>query len=62
MFDEKFDSLLGWGTSADLKQWYADSHTKIVHACFVCGSDGELVFIDSGGYARIYSLTTQQFR
>ncbi len=62
MFDEKFVSLQGFGTPVDLKVWYPDSQTKIVSAAFVCGASEELALIDDGGFARIYSLTTQQFR
>ncbi|OJA14299.1 hypothetical protein AZE42_01566 [Rhizopogon vesiculosus] len=48
------------GSAINLNLWYGEG-TSIVHGCFVCGSD-ELLLVDSLAQARIYSLTTMQFR
>ncbi|KAJ7180916.1 hypothetical protein C8R46DRAFT_595271 [Mycena filopes] len=60
VFDETFNSLQAWGTSLDLKPWYP-SGTSVVKSCFVCGCE-EILFVDTSGQARIFSLITQQFR
>ncbi|OJA15113.1 hypothetical protein AZE42_09078 [Rhizopogon vesiculosus] len=48
------------GSAINLTQWYPEG-TSISHACFICGSD-ELLLVDSFTQARVYSLTTMQFR
>ncbi|KAG1809694.1 uncharacterized protein BJ212DRAFT_1484392 [Suillus subaureus] len=48
------------GSAINLTQWYGEG-VSIVHACFICGSE-ELLLVDSLAQARIYSLTTMQFR
>ncbi|KAG0701346.1 hypothetical protein DFH29DRAFT_990130 [Suillus ampliporus] len=48
------------GSTINLTQWYSEG-IFIIHACFVCGSE-ELLLVDSSAQARIYSLTTTQFR
>ncbi|KAJ7698920.1 hypothetical protein B0H17DRAFT_1049693 [Mycena rosella] len=60
VFDENYDSLQGWGSSLDLKPWYP-AGTFVSQSCFVCGCE-EILFIDTSGQARIFSLVTQQFR
>ena len=61
VFDEKYSTLQGLGTPVDLRGWY-DSHTQVTHMAFVCGQNEEVVLIDDALRARIYSMTTQQFR
>ncbi|KAG2116835.1 hypothetical protein DEU56DRAFT_984883 [Suillus clintonianus] len=53
-------SFQGSGSAINLTQWYIEGVT-IIHACFICGSE-ELLLVDSLAQARIYSLTTMQFR
>ncbi|OAX35069.1 hypothetical protein K503DRAFT_868508 [Rhizopogon vinicolor AM-OR11-026] len=48
------------GSAINLTRWYPEG-TSISHACFICGSE-ELLLVDSFAQARIYSLTTMQFR
>ncbi|OJA14302.1 hypothetical protein AZE42_01565 [Rhizopogon vesiculosus] len=48
------------GSAINLTQWYTEG-TSISHACFICGSE-ELLLVDSFAQARVYSLTTMQFR
>ncbi|OAX36473.1 hypothetical protein K503DRAFT_802014, partial [Rhizopogon vinicolor AM-OR11-026] len=48
------------GSAINLNLWCGEG-TSIIHGCFVCGSD-ELLLVDSLAQARIYSLTTMQFR
>ncbi|KAG1778913.1 hypothetical protein EV702DRAFT_1093073 [Suillus placidus] len=48
------------GSHISLTQWYSEE-VSIIHACFICGSE-ELLLVDSLAQARIYSLTTMQFR
>ncbi|KAG1840861.1 hypothetical protein C8R48DRAFT_739797 [Suillus tomentosus] len=48
------------GSAINLTQWYGEG-VSIIHACFICGSE-ELMLVDSLAQARIYSLTTMQFR
>ncbi|KAJ7210563.1 hypothetical protein GGX14DRAFT_451174 [Mycena pura] len=60
VFEETFTSLQAWGVSLDLKPWYA-AGTVVSKSCFVGGCE-EILFIDTSGQARIFSLITQQFR
>ncbi|KAK7676902.1 hypothetical protein QCA50_020158 [Cerrena zonata] len=62
LFDEKFDSLQGFGSQIDLRVWYSDNQTSLCHAAFLCGSSEELILIDNVGHMRVYSLNTQSFR
>ncbi|KAG2340542.1 hypothetical protein BDR05DRAFT_937722 [Suillus weaverae] len=48
------------GSAINLTQWYTEG-TSISHACFICGCE-ELLLVDTFAQARIYSLTTMQFR
>ncbi|KIJ61776.1 hypothetical protein HYDPIDRAFT_115606 [Hydnomerulius pinastri MD-312] len=48
------------GSAINMTSWYNEGVT-IVHACFISGSE-ELLLVDSQALARIYSLTTMQFR
>ncbi|KAG2136644.1 hypothetical protein DEU56DRAFT_356200 [Suillus clintonianus] len=50
----------GSGSAINLTQLYGEG-VSIIHACFICGSE-ELLLVDSLAQARIYSLTTMQFR
>ncbi len=60
-FDETHNTLQGWGSAVNLAPWYASQSVSICHACFVCGSE-EILLIDHGHQARVFSLITQQFR
>ncbi|KAK0189051.1 hypothetical protein F5146DRAFT_693680 [Armillaria mellea] len=60
-FDETLSTLQGWGSAVNLAPWYASQSVSIYHACFVCGSE-EILLIDHGHQARVFSLITQQFR
>lgn len=59
MFDENYTSLQT-ASPVKLAEWYTNGVT-ITQACFVSGSE-EILVIDSGASARIYSLLPQQFR
>ncbi|KAK0446849.1 hypothetical protein EV421DRAFT_1707267 [Armillaria borealis] len=59
--DETHCTIQGWGSAINLVPWYASQLVTISHACFVCGSE-EILLIDNGYQARIFSLITQQFR
>ncbi|KAG2340343.1 hypothetical protein BDR05DRAFT_889963 [Suillus weaverae] len=48
------------GSAINLMQWYHEG-TSINHACFICGGE-ELLLVDTLAQARVYSLTTMQFR
>ncbi|KAF9231528.1 hypothetical protein BU15DRAFT_34482, partial [Melanogaster broomeanus] len=48
------------GSAISLTPWYTEE-TIILHACFICGSE-ELLLVDSRAIARVFSLTTLQFR
>ena len=48
------------GGKFDLSQWY-EQGISVKHACFVSDSE-EVLLIDSGAQARIFSLDTRQFR
>ena len=58
VFDEELKFLRGLGTAIDLLPFY-HSEVSIVHACFVHGSE-EILFVDSGAHAKIFSLITLQ--
>ncbi|KAG1809692.1 uncharacterized protein BJ212DRAFT_1379102 [Suillus subaureus] len=58
-----FDDTLGFqanGSAINLTQWYPEE-SSINHACFICGGE-ELLLVDTSAQARVYSLTTMQFR
>lgn len=59
-FDEKFGSLQSWARPFELADWYNNKET-IVHICFATGAD-DIVVVDSGAQARIYSFVSQRFR
>ncbi|KAG2130165.1 uncharacterized protein EDB93DRAFT_1181059 [Suillus bovinus] len=48
------------GSAINLTQWYPEG-TSIKHACFIYGGE-ELLLVDTLAQARVYSLTTMQFR
>ncbi|KAG1809706.1 uncharacterized protein BJ212DRAFT_1448752 [Suillus subaureus] len=48
------------GSAINLTQWYTEG-TSISHACYICGCE-ELLLVDTFAQARVYSLTTMQFR
>ncbi|KAG2136636.1 hypothetical protein DEU56DRAFT_857679 [Suillus clintonianus] len=57
------DTRIGFqanGSAINLTQWYPEG-TSIKHASFICGGE-ELLLVDSSAQARVYSLTTMQFR
>ena len=56
--DEELKSLRGLGSPIDLHPFY-NAGVTIVHACFVHGSE-DILFVDSGAQARIFSLITLQ--
>ncbi|KAJ7781844.1 hypothetical protein DFH07DRAFT_389440 [Mycena maculata] len=58
-FDESFTTLQPIHV-LDLTSWFSPG-LSITQACFVPGSE-EILVIDSGNVARIYSLVPQQFR
>ncbi|KAF8216813.1 hypothetical protein K438DRAFT_1658303 [Mycena galopus ATCC 62051] len=60
VFEETFGSLQVWGSVLDLKPWYT-AGAFVTQSCFVCGSE-EILFVDTSGQARIFSLISQQFR
>ena len=60
VYDDSTRSFHASGSAINLTQWYAEG-TSISHACFICGSE-ELLLVDSFAQARVYSLTTMQFR
>ncbi|KAG1731285.1 hypothetical protein EDB19DRAFT_1881018 [Suillus lakei] len=58
-----YDDTLGFqanGSAINLTQWYPEG-ISISHACFICGGE-ELLLVDTLAQARVYSLTTMQFR
>ncbi|KAJ7491893.1 hypothetical protein FB451DRAFT_510870 [Mycena latifolia] len=59
LFDEPYSSLQT-ASSVNLAEWCAEGAT-ITQACFVSGSE-EILVIDSGNEARIYSLLPRQVR
>ncbi|KAJ7739823.1 hypothetical protein B0H16DRAFT_1567947 [Mycena metata] len=59
-FDETCTSLQGAG-SLPLGAGYYPEGAAITHACFVSGGQ-EILLIDNGNMARIYSLLPRQFR
>jgi hypothetical protein len=48
------------GSAINLSSWYNEG-TTIKKACFTSGSE-ELLLVDSQAIARVFSLTTMQFR
>ena len=48
------------GSAINLNSWYGEG-TTIKKACFTSGSE-ELLLVDSQATARVFSLTTMQFR
>jgi len=48
------------GSAINLNSWYGEG-TTIKKACFTSGSE-ELLLVDSQAIARVFSLTTMQFR
>lgn len=48
------------GSAINLNSWYSEG-TTIKKACFTSGSE-ELLLVDSQAIARVFSLTTMQFR
>jgi hypothetical protein len=48
------------GSAISLNSWYGEG-TTIKKACFISGSN-ELLLVDSQAIARVFSLTTMQFR
>ncbi|THH22123.1 hypothetical protein EUX98_g8249 [Antrodiella citrinella] len=61
IFDEKYTSAQALGSPVDFRSWY-DDHTRLAHMAILCGQSEELVLVDEHAIARMYSLTTQQFR
>lgn len=61
VFDERYTFLRGFGSAINLSPYY-EGATRISQMTFVSGENEELVFIDNSPSARIFSLTSQQFR
>ena len=61
VFDETFRTLQAHGSSINLAPWYHQAGVSILHTAFV-GGDEEVVLVDSGAQARIFSFVTLQFR
>ncbi|KAI0052041.1 hypothetical protein FA95DRAFT_1484280 [Auriscalpium vulgare] len=59
-FDEQFAALQAQGSAKNLDRWY-NTGVTITRACFVTGSE-EILLVDSGNSARIFSLITEGFR
>ncbi|KAJ7016426.1 hypothetical protein C8F04DRAFT_981687 [Mycena alexandri] len=59
VFDENYNGLQGPST-VDVEAYYAEG-AAITHTCFVAGRS-EILAIDTGNAAKIYSLVPQQFR
>ncbi|KAG1848095.1 hypothetical protein DFJ58DRAFT_729994 [Suillus subalutaceus] len=60
IYDDNRVGFQANGSAINLTQWYPEG-TSIIHACFICGGE-ELLLIDTLAQARVYSLTTMQFR
>jgi hypothetical protein len=60
IFDETFRTLQAHGNSINLAPWYNQPGVSILHTAFV--GDEEVVLVDSGAQARIFSFVTLQFR
>ncbi|KAG0705087.1 hypothetical protein DFH29DRAFT_316434 [Suillus ampliporus] len=60
VYDDTRGSFQAMGSAINLTQWYTEGNS-ISHACFICGSE-ELLLVDTFAQARVYSLTTMQFR
>ncbi|KAI0247518.1 hypothetical protein BJV78DRAFT_1380231 [Lactifluus subvellereus] len=58
IYDEEFKSLQGLGSPIDLLPFY-NPGVSIIHICFVHGRE-ELLLVDSGAQARIFSLITMR--
>ncbi|KAI9460718.1 hypothetical protein F5148DRAFT_1377366 [Russula earlei] len=58
VFDEELKTLRGQGPAIDLQTFYRPG-VSIIHACFIHGSE-EILFVDSGAQARVFSLTSLQ--
>jgi hypothetical protein len=61
VFDEAFKTLQGQGSAINLAPWYSQAGISILHVAFVSGKE-EVVLVDSGSRARIFSFITLQFR
>ncbi|KAG1805444.1 uncharacterized protein BJ212DRAFT_1391820 [Suillus subaureus] len=60
VYDDNRVGFQANGSAINLTQWYPEG-TSIAHACFICGGE-ELLLVDTLAQARVYSLTTMQFR
>lgn len=60
VYDDNRVGFQASGSAINLTQWYSEG-TYINHACFLCGGE-ELLLVDTLAQARVYSLTTMQFR
>jgi hypothetical protein len=61
VFDDTFRTLQGQGSTINLVPWYSQAGISILHVAFVSGKE-EVVLVDSGSRARIFSFITLQFR
>jgi hypothetical protein len=61
VFDESYKILQAQGGAVNLAPWYNQEEISLLHAAFVCGSE-EVVLVDSGAQARVFSFVTLQFR
>jgi hypothetical protein len=62
VFDETLKTLWVQGSGINLAPWYSQAtETSITHIAFVRGTE-DLVFIDSGARALIFSFVSMQFK
>ncbi|KAF5362170.1 hypothetical protein D9756_002248 [Leucocoprinus leucothites] len=61
VFDEVFSHLQPWGNPFELGSWYTGEAVCACHMTFVTGTE-EVLLVDSGSQARIFSLVSQRFR
>jgi hypothetical protein len=61
VFDERYTTLLGFGSMIDLAPWY-EASTTIMHMAFAGSAGEELLLVDDHQNARVLSLITQRFR
>ncbi|CUA74083.1 GTPase activating protein BUD2 [Rhizoctonia solani] len=61
IFDDHFTNLRSRGSPVSLRNWYGNQPIYLKNVCFVSGLE-EICLVETSGRARIFSLTTQQFR
>ncbi|KIP12766.1 hypothetical protein PHLGIDRAFT_113364 [Phlebiopsis gigantea 11061_1 CR5-6] len=61
VFDEHFKSLQLLGNIIELRAWY-DQQVSFTFLVFRSGPSEDLLIVEDGGHARLFSIITQQFR